>query len=292
MTTTHEPLVYRPVAAQASPWLKLLVAIILLVMLLPVWAGVRAVWGVSTLRYELTRADLVIHYGPTVERIPRAAILKVTQLTPSRGRRTMGTGLPGLQHGRWTFTETGPIYMYSTSTAPLTVLETATGRFGISPADPAGLQAALASGGTGTFAPAPAQHGWSMAAFLFAALVLPVGLALLLLYLMRMPSVMTYTLDTEALAIRPGFGKVTVPYEQIRAVELASPPGFPVRVFGAGLPGLQWGAFHWPKAGRSLRLYTTRIKPLVLVRTDRRTFGLTPEDGERFVAELSRRIGG
>ncbi len=285
-----ESITYAPAAVKPSGWFKVFAAVVVLIMLFPMWLGIRTVWGIGTMRYELTPTDLVITYGPATTRIARTEITDVRVLTPTRGIRRFGTGLPGLQEGRWSFQETGPIFMYSTTTRDLVVLETAQGKWGISPADRAGFQAALASGKTGVWEPVSAAHGAGPGLLMFVSLVLPLGVAALMIYLLRVPGTISYTLGSDALEIRLGFSRVRVLYSSLVDAEFTTPPGTPWKTWGAGLPGLYWGGFSWSKVGPNLRLYATQYKPLVVIRTQRYTYGISPDDAEGFVAELRRRI--
>lgn len=87
----------------------------------------------------------------------------------------MGTGLPGLQQGRWTFAETGPIILYSTRLSHVTVIETSTGSWGITPADPEAFAKALADGQAGRFEPVFVMGFGRLLPFLLLSLGLPVA---------------------------------------------------------------------------------------------------------------------
>jgi hypothetical protein len=52
-----------------------------------------------------------------------------------------------------------------------------------------------------------------------------------------------------------------------------------------------WGSFSWRSLGPNVKLYVTRLQPLVVLQTGGRTVGLSPEDAEGFARELKRRIG-
>jgi len=278
-------------------WVVALVAGLtsLLVLGLAVWTA----WGLATLRYEVTPGGVLVTYGPSRVEIGRDEITRLYLLErPTGGRRIAGSSLPGLKQGLWAFNETGRISLYATTTADLVVIETADRTWGLSPADPrAFLEAAgTASGGpTRAFAPARPKEGggaaWVAVLFGVALLVTATGLGTVV-YLRRVAGTIGYELGLDALRIHGSWRPIVIPYRDITGVSIESPPGLPLRVAGISLPGLHWGAYSWKSVGPGLRLYATRLSPLVVVRTGkRRTYGLTPERDAEFVAELRRRIG-
>jgi hypothetical protein len=285
--------VLRPHVAPRPRWLWVFIGLVGVVCLLLPYLSLKSLWGARTLRYELTPTEVVIRFGPERIAIPRTSIQKVTILTPTRGVRLFGTGLPDLQEGRWRFAETGPITLYSRSTSPLTVLETPEGKWGISPADPEAFKNALTAGQTGVFLPpAPSSISWpSLLALGLAGTLIPIGVGGLLLYLIRVPERMAYVLTDRELEIHIGWKRIPIPYSAIRDVRVISGPGMPWRIFGAALPGLYWGRFRWKAAGQSLDLYATRYKPLVVLSLDQRTIGISPADTDGFLAELNGRRG-
>lgn len=287
--------VYTPVRAPGPGWTWALVALMGGVLLLMLYLVGNTVWGAANLRYTLTEQHLVVRYGYKLEQIDRAAITDSFQLEPTRGRRVGGTGLRRLQQGWYTFAETGRIKLYSTTTRPLTVLETRSGKWGISPAEPEAFLKALAESRTGTFEPVPGAFTFANLAFLLivgglAGILVPAGVILLMITVRRGSRILSYTLDQQGIEIRIAWSRVRLSYAQIESVEIASPRGFPFRTFGTSMPGLFWGSFAWKQAGPGLRLYATRYKPLVLIRTGKATYGVTPEEDERFVADLRTRI--
>ena len=276
-------------ATQARPhWLLWL---LICLMLLPVWLSIRTVWGAATLQYELTPAELIIHFGPKTTRIDRDAITDVTLLEQvTKGRRNFGTGLPNLKEGRFTYAETGRITLFATSTRPLTVIATPDQKWGISPADATAFQRALTAGETGVFRPVASASTWGSVSTMILPVMISLGVIGLLGFLLRMSRRIAYELGSDALIVHGGLSPVRIPYAKMEAVESASPGGFPWRSFGIGMPGLHWGYFSWKAAGGRLKLYATRLRPLVLIRAGRQTYGLTPADEERFMAELAQRI--
>lgn len=283
-------MIYRPASARHHWSVWLLPAILSAALLLPVWFGIRTVWGAMTLQYELTPLELIITYGPRVERIDRQLITGVTlHENLTRGRRHIGTGLPNLKEGRFSYAETGAITMFAASTQPLTVVETTAGKWGISPANAGEFRRALAEGGSGRFDPVAGASPWGVLWTAALPLGIGLGMAALWRYLVRMARRLAYELGHDALVIHGGFSPVKIPYGRIQRISIVTPPGFPWRSFGVSMPGLHWGDFRWSSLGGSLKLYATRLRPLVLIETGRERIGLTPEEPERFMAELERR---
>ena len=99
-----------------------------------------------------------------------------------------------------------------------------------------------------------------------------------------------YRLDEQGLTIAWGRG-LTVPYEEIRGVQRIEGRPRLTRIVGTALPGVNVGTFNLSGVGR-VRLYAGRIGDhLVIVDTIRLgRLGLTPDDPERFVEELRRRL--
>lgn len=283
--------IYPPAPSGRVGLMRIFVAVTALALALAGWAVLRTVWGAFSLHYTLTESALRIEYGPAEVQIPRGEIVAVDQINVTGGRRLFGTGMPGLQEGRWSFAETGRIQMYSTSTQPLTVVETKTGKWGISPSDPQTFADAVTTDATGEWDPVPTNAGTASLLLAAVVLLLLLGTMALMVGVAVGARMITYVLEDERLEVRLGWVKVRVPYGEIRAVELAEPRGYPIKVMGTSMPGFYWGRFGWKGAGAGLKLYSTQLKPIVLVRTGRHTYGLTPEDQEGFVAELKRRTG-
>lgn len=248
------------------------------------------IWGAASMRYEVTPAAVTIHFGPSHIEIARSEIDQI-QIRPalSRARRHFGTAFPGLYQGRWSFAETGPVDLYATTLKELVVIETNTQRFGISPDDPRAFQEAVQSGTRVQFSPVKSDAVWALGALgifflgttlIAAVLVLQVGV----------PRRMEYELGPDALVIHGGLRPILVPYAKITDVKVESPAGRPWKLLGTSVPGLYWGSFSWKQAGPNLKLYATRLRPLVLILSGKNTYGLSPEDPETFLAELTKRL--
>lgn len=287
MDSVHS-LTYPANSHEVSPWVKVGAVLLLLTLLLPLLLLVRTAWGSAGLAYELTPAELLLHYPPATVRVPRGEILQAYTLEPSGGRRLRGTGLPSLQEGLYRFTETGRITMYSTSTELLTVIETAERKWGISPAQPHGFLQALTAGETGRFEPVAGNGALTLLAITLPVALLMIGLALLTAYLFGAARQIVYALEEDRLVIAVRTFRWVVPYDRITGVSQVEWKGFPWRTFGASFPGLHWGDFAWK--GRRLKMAATQLRPLVLVEAGRLTYGITPQEPERFMTQLQARL--
>lgn len=269
-----------------------LLAIFAAITVLPIVLLINVAAGSRNLAYDLTGDAVVIHYGTARIVVPRAELKQAYLLDrPTGGRRYVGTAMPGLYQGRWGFTETGRITLYATAKRDLVVLETAAGKWGLTPADPKGFLQALSAGQTGQWAPVAGSSPWLFLLPMMGLLLLVTGVGGgVVWYYLRLPPTILYTLTDEGVLIQGGRLRLLLPYRDISDVQLRSPHGGPWRKFGAQLPGLIWGSFAWKDAGPNLRIYATQLKPLVLVSSGGATYGISPEDGERFVAELRQRV--
>lgn len=247
----------------------------------------------ANLEYRLTPTHVIIDRGRDAVQIARSEIVAVELIEePTGAFRRFGTSAPGVKTGSWYFDQTGPITLWATTYRPLVVIETRERKFGVSPADPEAFIQALRDGAGGNFPPVSVEGGRSGLITLSVVLsLLTVGATgFLAVYLLRLVRSMGYELGPDHLVIRGGLRPVRIPYKEITAVERKEPQGSPLRIAGSNLPGLYWGKFSWSAVGPNLKLYATRLSPLVVVRAGKRVLGLSPEDEDRFVQELSKRI--
>jgi len=279
--------------ARRQSFLWLFVIIVMVAMSLPVFFIGRSFLGSLSLGYRLTPAQLVIEYGPGGVALERSEIDSAevyARLTG--GVRTGGTAIRGLYNGRWRFAETGPITLYAASTGPVVVVRDRSGQvWGITPQSPEEFVTALREGKTGEWEPNRNGSPWWALAVLLPLLALAGIFIPILLYYVRLPERIRYTLTEDALMVSGGRVRLALPYGEIESVDGGPFKGTPWRKWGAGLPGLLWGKFYWKQAGGNLELYATGYRPIVLIKAGERRVGITPEEQERFVAELTRRVG-
>lgn len=284
-------LLFRPVKEKPNRAIWILFAILALAIIWPIWLAVSTALGAATLTYDVTPSEVVITFGPKTTRIDRAKITDVWLIErPTKGRRLFGTSLPGLKEGRWSFEETGSITLFATTLRPLLVIETDGGKWGISPEEPEAFLDALQAGGAGEFSPVPGG-GSGPYIGLILVLLLSAGIVIALIYYtFRVSRNLAYELGATDVVVHGPRQPIRIPYAKITHVEHANPGGAPWRTLGIGMPGLRWGSFAWKEAGPNLQLYATRYRPLVLISAGIQTYGVTPEEADRFVAELKQRI--
>lgn len=282
---------FEPVKSNPKAALWSMMGLVILLALVLVGVIVYSAWGAATLSYALTESGVEIVYGPSHVHIPREEITGVQVYERlSGGRRLFGTALPRLRQGLWSFNETGRITLYASTTDGMVVIETAGGRWGITPEVPRAFAEALETGATGQYPPRGRENPAGMVAMLLVPLFI-VGLSFALIFpYFRIAGRLRYELARDGLLIHGGSRPIKIPYREITGVEVKEPQGRPWKVFGVGLPGFYWGDFSWRALGPKLQLYATSLRPLVVISRGRRTVGISPRDPEAFVAELKRRL--
>lgn len=289
---------FYPPKPTSTHWLRIfrVVSLVLLLLLtLPIGNGLL---GAFTLEYRVTESAVQVRYGVRTEQIPLSEITRVWIVErPSKGVRLFGIGTPGLRTGRWRFAETGELSLYATELDQLAVIEYGSGgglhRVGLTPAEPQALVDAVATGTPAILHPAgsPASAALGITVGFIIMLLAIAVVAITVSYAIRFARELHYELGPRELTIWTGWRPVRIPYREMTQVEIASPKGNPFKSAGTEVGGLRWGTFYWKAAGPKLSLYTTRAKPLVLIRTKSRTVGITPEEDERFVEALRQRMG-
>lgn len=292
MMMEHET--FYPPRPARSHGLKGINFVTLAALLLAVLAVGSSMLSAMNMQYQVTPDALRIRSGFSTEEIALDAVTAVWRPeTLSGAVRKFGTATSNLRTGRWSFRETGDITLFATRLDTLVVIDAGGRRYGVTPEDPEAFIAALEARAPATFEPLGGT-GRASASMLIPILVVVVA-AVVTLYATGIaggfPQKLRYELGPEGLAIRTGFRPVHVAYSEVERVEVASPSGYPIRLYGTAVGSLLWGRFRWPAAGPNLHLYCTRMKPLVLLHLrDGRTIGITPEEDERFVAEFKRRM--
>lgn len=268
------------------------VAVTAVSIVIPVGIGVMTAWGGTTLAYELTPTSIQIHYGPKTIAIDRSEITHVRTIErPGKGRRHFGTNMPGLKQGQWSFEETGRITLYATDTTQLTIIETDAEKWGINPADPERFQQLIRTGESDLFQPDPKSNARTLIATM--VLIISFGfvpLVVITVFVRRTHRHLKYELENDAVIIYGGRRPTVISYRDITHVRVANPKGTPFRLFGIGMPGLHWGAYSWKDAGPGLKMYATRLRPIVLISAHGKTYGVTPEQSEQFVHEVKSRL--
>ncbi|MEW8979737.1 MAG: PH domain-containing protein [Symbiobacterium sp.] len=281
----------RPSSTAGSRTLSFTAIVALVVALIALGSSLLSAFN---MQYEVRPEAIRVRSGLSTKEIPLDEVTNVWRPEKlSGGVRVFGTATSGLRTGRFRFNETGNITLYATQMDHLVVIDVGEDRYGLTPDDPEALMAAIADRATATFQPAGGRARATASMLVVVAVVLvAAGMAIYTLGLAgRFPQALRYELGPDGLTIRTGFRPVRVGYSEIERVEVASPKGYPARVYGTAIGSLFWGRFRWSAAGPNLYLYCTRLKPLVLLHLrSGRTIGLTPEEDERFVEALRQRL--
>lgn len=265
---------------------------------LPLLGTLLLVWALAPRGYRLEGEELVVVRPLAPIRLPLAGVTAVEALPPGtlRGsQRLLGaSGLFG-HYGRFWSPALGPYRLYATRTSGLVALDTARGRFVLSPEPPEGFVAALRlrapraaaevvrSGGPGR---AGARRGWWIAAGVVGVILLLVGGI----------AAGVAAFAPSGVAVRGGavvverrwVGPVVIPLEEVRRAEPLDPAlrrGW-TRVHGTAGFGVAYGRFASAGLG-GFQLYAWRQGPAVLLETEGGRVVLTPDDPDGFLAEVS-----
>lgn len=99
-----------------------------------------------------------------------------------------------------------------------------------------------------------------------------------------------YEIDEQNLTIKWAFNKKTIPLANIRGFNRIVGTSA-TKVVGASLPGLHMGSFTNPTGKGSINLFATRLwGEILLIRTKWEVIGITPENPEEFLEDLTRKI--
>lgn len=99
-----------------------------------------------------------------------------------------------------------------------------------------------------------------------------------------------YELDDKNLIIRWAFNKKVVPFASIRGFNRMVGTSA-AKVVGASLPGFHLGSFTNPTGKGSINLFATRLwGDILLIRTKWEVVGITPENPEEFLEDLSQHV--
>lgn len=281
------------VPAKVNAWFKLFLIAIFLITLLPLYFSLEVIWGAQNLAYQVSGDSLEITYAWKRPSIPLREITSVEVVQPGRLSRVGGSSAPGLYSGRWSGPKTGRISLYATRLDSLLVVRTSEGTWGLTPANPEGMKAALLAGTPGDFPVyASGASPWlTLSPFLLISLLLIPGTWYIFRLLYRFPARLSYELGPSALVIETGWRPVLVPYSEIESIEETTLKGWPMRMYGSELKGVHWGLFSWAAVpGKRIHLYATQLKPIVLIRAGKRQFGLSPADATGFVTALKDRV--
>lgn len=257
-------------------------------------------WGLAPRGFAIEGEALLLlrRLGPV--RIPLSRITGAG-LLPSLPRpgtlRIAGTsGLFGY-FGRYWSPGLGRFRLHATRRAGLVLVDTADGRWVLSPDAPEAFLAALRRSAPGASAEPRPAAGVTGGAGPRAAVAMIVALAGLLVAGI-VAAVLGFApvaarVDGEAVVVeRRWFGAVAIPLAEVRQAELLAPAlrrGW-IRTAGTSLPGgVAYGSFSSRDLG-DFRLYAWRPGPLVRLDTTGGPVVLSPDEPEAFVAEVRARL--
>ena len=235
-------------------------------------------------------------------RIPLASIRSVGPLPAEQASGMMRLGASGglFGHfGRYWSRRLGAFRMYASRRSGLVLLETVGENFVLSPGDPGAFVEALLAR-----TPARRSDGASLAGprrIPAGQVVRGVGLAVVSLLVvvgslfawMWGFSPVAARVTAEAVRVERRWAPaVELPLSEVRAAEVLAPQYGRRwwRTGGTAMGRTRYGRFASRELGR-FRLWAWRYGPYVLLETDEGRVVLTPDDPERFVAEVRERLG-
>ncbi|MDT3698867.1 MAG: PH domain-containing protein [Thermincola sp.] len=103
---------------------------------------------------------------------------------------------------------------------------------------------------------------------------------------------LTYEINKENMTIKWAFNRKTIPLTSIKGINRVV-GNSATKVVGASLPGLHIGSFTSPTGKGSINLFATRLwGEILLIRTKWELIGITPENPEEYLEELSAKVPG
>jgi len=128
----------------------------------------------------------------------------------------------------------------------------------------------------------------------FICMVVTIYIIYIILMIFSYPT-MCYIFYKDRLILKCGFYKSTIFYSQIKNVSQREHLHRAI-VFGGGTPvrsmtpgHLLLGSFYFFKYGW-ITLYATRPKDFIIIETEKKRYGITPQDKNEFLTELNRFI--
>jgi hypothetical protein len=244
--------------------------------------------GSSQVTYTLHGGTLTVDSGSFLDGSHAFALSDVTdahEVTLSGGRRTRGTGAPGLCTGIWWYPDLGSVWQ-ATDCSPRAVVLTVTGEprpVVFSPPDPVAFLAQL-DARTDTFVPlAPGSATVMRVVPGLGALTLLVISVMLTAVFVAGPKRMRYVVGDGQLEVHTIFSSRRWPARDLRA--RLHTPKVTLRLAGTAFPGYYTGLFR--SDGATTRIYATELRSGVLLEGPARVF-LSPESPAAFLEALKR----
>jgi hypothetical protein len=287
MTNVRE---FRPLARRSHVGLVLAIVFGLLMLIGAGVLGTIAA-GSSQVTYGFHAGVLEVSTGSFID---GAHVFASDKITSARvvelrgGRRTAGTGAPGICTGRWWYPDLGSVWQ-ATSCAGRGVVLDVTGEerpVVLSPPDPDAFVAAIQSGTDFDVVLPPGDSLLLKVVPGVAAVLLVITTSLICAVFLVGPSRMLYVVKDGRLEVRTLFSKSSWPAESLHA--RAHTPKVTLRLMGTAFPGYYTGLFR--ADGANTRMYATDLKRGVLVEGPARVY-VSPAEPEAFLAAL-RDAGG
>ncbi len=281
---------FRPLARRSR--VGLVLAIVLgTVMLLGAGVLGAIAAGTSQVTYRLHGGVLEVGSGSFMDGEHLFAVDKITsaRIAPLRGgRRTKGTGAPGICTGNWWYPELGAVWQATSCAARGVVLDVAGEErpIVVSPPDPEAFIAAVKATTDFDIVLPPGDALLLKVVPGVAAVFLVITTSMIVAVFLLGPSRMLYTVRDGRLEVRTLFSRRSWPVGTLRA--RAHTPKVTLRLMGTAFPGYYTGLFR--ADGANTRMYATDLKRGVLVEGPARVY-VSPAEPEAFLAAL-RAAGG
>lgn len=279
---------FAPAPARTG-WARVLGVALTALVLVPAVLGVLFVVSRPSITYRIGNGVLEIHGGESIlashRSYPLASVTGWREVRLGRGRRTAGTGLPGLCAGYFSYDGVGKVWQVTDCSRDVLLLEVAgeDRPVLVTPPDRAAFLAALQERRDGDFSPPPyRQPAW----WLVFKVLLVVGTLPVAIYVGT-----AFFFASRRLRYRVGGGELEVQLLLLRKrfpiTGLHARRYTPTRALkwgGTGMPGYCAGSFSVD--GASTRVYASAIRREgVLLEGGPRLF-VTPADIDGFFAAL------
>ena len=127
----------------------------------------------------------------------------------------------------------------------------------------------------------------SMLSIILIIFLLLIALFLYFLYALK---TMCYQIEADAIKLKWGAVSYTIPMTAISEVRKVQGPLIGFRTFGGSWPGYHFGLFRFRDYGQ-IEVYSTRLTgDLVLLRTAAKTYLISPENVDGFLAVLHEKV--
>lgn len=279
---------FAPAPARTG-WSRALGVALTALVLVPAVFGVLFVVSRPSITYRIRNGVLEIHGGESIlashRSYPLASVTGWREVRLGHGRRTAGTGLPGLCAGYFSYDGVGKVWQVTDCSPDVLLLDVAgeDRPVLVTPPDRAAFLAALQGRRDGDFSPPPyTQPAWWM---LFKVLLV-VGTLPAAIYVGT-----AFFLASRRLRYRVGGGELEVQLLLLRkrfpVTGLRARRYTPTRALkwgGTGMPGYCAGSFSVD--GVSTRVYASAIKREGVLLDDEPRLFVTPADIDGFLAVL------